>query len=293
MIYDFARPRHVEIFTRCVFLLLAFDLAIDPIEQAAALPLDWFSPVGVWKWLPHNLLGRLYDSTVLGALRISSLLGLGCAAFVVPARRFVALPSCFLAIVCASFGRGLGHINHAQLPLLFIACFLGVVWTLPWDHESRSELDAAKSSALLSAVALLMSFFYAGIGLYRLGQSGIDAYLGDAMRYYAASNYLRAGNWSFDYGRLILESDAALVLVNLGYAVVTVGEISAPWAHRKRLFALGWSVTMIGFHVMVFLTMNILFFHNVILLVLLYLWPLTWKVERPHAAGAAHQAQAL
>ena len=291
MIYERARPRHVELLTRGVLLLSAFDIAIDPIEQAAQLPLDWFKPVGLWQLVPRGLLALLFNSQVLGGLRLLTVLGLVAAALVLPSRRYLALPSCFLVVLCSSFGRGLGHINHAQLPLLFVTCFLSVVATVPWKKDRWADpFDRPNSAALFTAVALLMSFFYAGIGLYRLGQSGVHAYLGDAMRYYSASNLLRSGYFNFPFGRYILASDVILVLTNLGYAVVTVGEITAPWAHRRRSFALVWSLTMIGFHLTVFFTMNILFFHNIILLVLLYLWPLTWK-DKLQASPAPEHGQ--
>jgi len=100
--------------------------------------------------------------------------------------------------------------------------------------------------------------------------SGLTAFTDGSMVWHIASNSDRNGAFRFTLGYRLLEAvPQARTLLGAGFLVSTLFEALAPLALFFRNFRRVFVVFMLGFHVSNLLLMNIEFFLNMLVLLLL------------------------
>jgi hypothetical protein len=279
VIYTEASARRLALLRLGVLLVCALDVARDPFPELAALPRSAFTGHGPWALAPSGLLEAVWNETALLSLKLATVVAIALAMLGVRhARRWAGLAA-LLLILTWGFVRGFGHADHSQLQLLFITFALPF---LPaWDalalarEEPAQRAHGAYAGAFV-ALAAVFGFPYFLTGASRLAQAGYAIFMGDALQHFIARDTLTLDDFDSTLG-LSLLAPALRPLLNLSFFGVTLVELSAPWAYLERRAAMLWLLLVLPFHLLTPLLMHVSFEHNVALIGLLYLWPLSWR----------------
>jgi hypothetical protein len=276
MIYAQANAARLAFLRIALLTVCAIDVALDPFPALATLPRAWFSGHGPWALVPEAVIDALWSEPVLLGLKLTTLIVLGLAALGARTPRLWAGLAALLLTLIWSFVRGFGHADHSQLQLLFSTFALPF---LPaWDALSLTREEPREQRAYVGAfvtLAVVFGFPYFLTGAARLAQEGFGIFVGDAMQHFMARETMSLDDFDFTLGLSLLDP-ALRPALNLGFFGVTLAELGTPWAYLKKSFCLVWLALIVPFHVLAPVLMHVLFVHNLALIALLYLWPLSW-----------------
>lgn len=272
MIHASADARALGLVRAVVFGLWFVLLAFDSFEQIALLPVEAFEPYGVLRLIPDGAWPHLLTEPVLFTIRLTLLAATLAAALGV--RGYTAFAT--IAAIGLTFhqgaSRGFAHINHAQLPLLYMTYVLAVYPAADGFVLNGKEKHGRKEHYVFAmrAMMVIVLFAYTTIGLYRITQSSPEIFLGESMLYSIGKNTHRASFYGMQWGSLVLEHRFLLPVINLGYFIVTLFEVLSVFCLVSRSFRWMWLLVMVGFHLSTLFLMNLLFWHNLILCVVLF-----------------------
>jgi hypothetical protein len=278
MIYERASAVRLAIARIGILVICWLDTALDPFPALASLAQAWFTAHGPWLLVPNALLSALWHESSLWALKLATLAALSLALAGAPRPRLWAGISAGLLTLTYSFVRGFGHADHSQLQLLLVAFalpFLPAWDALAWRPEQPVRRDYRTAFVML---AVVFGFPYFCTGAARVAQEGFRMFAGHSMQHFIARETLALDDFDFTIG-LSLLSPSAGVLLNLGFLGVTFAELASPWAYLSRRGAAAWLLLIVPFHLFAPLLMHVLFAHNLALIAVLYLWPLSWTQE--------------
>jgi len=259
LLHENATPFARDFFRTYVWALWFGALALDPLHQLASLPADGFMPAGLLATWPNAVVAWLL--TPIGLILFKSL-SLAVIAIAALSRRSVAVAvaACVLLLIYQCLVRGFGHINHAELLLLFAAfTFTYFDW----------QKDCA-SGAPLTAIAWVLCLSYTLTGLYRLGNGGLEIFASDSLLTWAQSSAASPRGFHCELGVWALNQPYVGLLLKLSFPLVTLMEILAPCCLFSRRFRVLFLTTMIPFHIGVLALMGILFWQNLALYILLW-----------------------
>jgi hypothetical protein len=278
MIYAGATARRLALLRIALFGLWLIDLALDPIDEVAALPVAWFAPHGPYVLLPRAVLASLWDARVFLGLKLAALGSVVLALIGTARPRLCALLACALLTLVLGFVRGFGHADHSQLQLLFATYLLAFLpaWDALCVGAAAKPAADGRYAASFAALALVFGFPYLATAVYRLTHEGWAIFAGHTMQHFIARDTLMLDHFDFTLGLALLEQPALGPLLNAGFAGVTVAELAAPFVYLRPRWAAVWLAVMVPFHVIAPVIMHTLFAHNLVLLFVLYAWPLTW-----------------
>lgn len=287
MPYEKADARTLGVCRAAVYGVWAVVLWRMPIAQFAHLPSEWAVWWGVFRKVPDSVKDALLSAAGLNVLYYS-LLALAIL-LAVGARPFQPLAIVFglMALLYDQIVKGYGaYTNHAQFVLLYS------IWILAFypcadrfglfprrsDLPERPEIQYR---APLFAAPLVLSLAYMFVGIRRIADGGIEIFTGDAMPIYQAVQSLNNASYGNEMhlGLLTLASPAMFALSKIGFFVTTLFEALSPLALFHRGFRLAWIVAMLALHTMAYLTMNISFWENSVL-ILVFFTPLPNQARR-------------
>lgn len=234
-------------------------------------------------------LAALPDSVEgMSILKWSTMLGLA-ALLLWPRRLRHAGPGVFVGIlILDSISKEYnGYANHGQLvPLILAGLFLLAV---PVRFASIAEVWQRKTlvnrspyAELLAAAGLVIVVPYTFIGLTRLTNGGLDLFRGDALLDAIRRDSLRNSNFGFRWFVDAVETHWFAAVLKCGFAITTAAELMSALVFVSARFRTIWVIVMVGFHVMTLLSMNILFWENMILTALVFgvvLRPTTYQAK--------------
>jgi hypothetical protein len=263
LLYADATPRTLELFTKIIFGMWAVIALIDPLPELQHLPLEFFHPLGlVLRAVPESLHPLLLTGPFLWGLKGALLVSILCV-LAGRFRLFALVAACFLLTAEQSLIRSFGHVNHAELGLLYAAyciTFFAIADRLTGERKPAVPI-----------VAFLFFFFlsYTFIGTYRLVYGGWPTFTTGRLTYWITYNTYDASFYSMKLGALVLQYPWLNFLLNAGLPVITFFEILAPFTLLSNRFRLLFLIVIVPFHLFNFLFMDILFLENLILIVLL------------------------
>lgn len=260
-----------------VWLVLIWQL---PVSNLALLPRELIDPPGLAGLLPLEAV--FSSATAMGWLKAATLVG--CAACIAGARPFrpIALATWILIwLVDASMKSIGGFVNHAQLGPLYVAFIValspaaeGLRMRLSRRPDSLDAVMGTGSAwrfvVPLQASALVLATAYAFMGIRRLVRGGVGIYLDGSLDLWLVARSLQHSAYPFDLGLLALRSATFSMVVALGFAVATLFEATSPLALRFAAYRFAWLLIIGGLHVMTLLTMNIFFWENLVLILVLF-----------------------
>jgi hypothetical protein len=261
LIHEGAPPAALQLVRRGVFGLWLVKLAVSPLQRLAALPADFFQPIGLLRLIPDAAWRALLTTPGLVALRalavvLLAVTMLGRGGILAP------LASVVLLVLEQGLLRSVGYINHTEMVLLYAA----IVLALAPLADRRSGPRADVPLVLVTAI-LCLSYTFAGVSRLVLGLPQV--FHPDTILMWTLIAAHQTTYYGWELGRHVLALPPLLrAAMAAGLVVVTVLELLAPCCLFSRRFRRAFLAVMVPFHVVVLVTMNIFFWENLALFAL-------------------------
>jgi hypothetical protein len=267
--------RHVSII-RCVVILVWIVRALSvPSHELAALcglPLIAVGPVG-WIVASDVVQVACVNVQLLSLLTYATCV-VGVYALVSGAPRWpVWLFVVGVVLLDALHKAVAGVPYHGQvLPLLILFViaaypripFLSV--TEMWRRRSRETSPCDSASECIYVCAIVVVVPYSLIGIERLVISGIDLFRSDALL-----EYIAFSSNQFEAALVPDHLPAYSWLLSLGFAIVTAFETASSVALVSARFRVVWLVVMGAFHCSTLPLMNVFFWENLAVLLVVFI----------------------
>lgn len=287
MVLEKAGLEALGILRIAVFGIWAVQVVRTPLGRAADLPMELFDPPGPLALLPTGFWDRLFQPTPLLVLEVGLTLIFLLAALGARPFPLVGMASMAGMMLFDGIAKGWGaYVNHAQMAVLYA----GVLIALSPAADAlspfrRGERDSGEEAGPRSpsgqtaqgayrfplvATAVVLAVTYALIGGHRVAVGGMEIFMGDALPTYLAIRTFEYSAHQFQLSTVLLGSGGFLLALKAAFAVTTVFEILSPLALLYRRFRILWLLVIVPFHLATLVTMNIFFWENLILLVLVF-----------------------
>ncbi len=267
LIHEQAGPRLLRLARLGVFGLWAVKLLLDPLWRLAGLPRELFLPTGVLAIFPAPFVEDLLSTPGLTALWIGTMALLAAAL----TNRLFPLTSALAALaltVYSSLIRGFGPPVHTDIVLLLAV----YAWALFSWADALARKKGAESSAPLVTIVALLCLSYTFVGINRLLLGGPRLFTGDTMEVWTIDASLRGYYFNTNLGWHVSEWPWVVLFLKLGLPAITFFEITAPlcllWPRYRWIFI----PVMLSFHLLSLVFMNIFFFDDMLLYLLLVDW---------------------
>jgi hypothetical protein len=253
-----------------IFLLWILKLLLDPLWRLADMPRDFFRPIGILALLPNETLNAWLTPTGLTSLLVITLavLALGLTGRAFP---LVATLAAILLTAYSSLIRSFGPAVHTDIVLLLAVYALAAFSWADLFAKNRVKGSNTNSYPLVTIVAMLC-LSYTLVGLNRTVAGGLRVFTGDSMEVWAIDASLRGYYFNTNIGWHLPEWPWVVFMLKSGLPVITFFEITAPlclaWPHYRWIFI----PVMLSFHLLSLVFMNIFFFDDMLLYLLLIDW---------------------
>jgi len=263
---------HLAMIRIAVFVVWAWQIVTYRAGSLADLPREIVRPPGLFD---NAALQALYGSGVALELLRWGTVAL-CVAAAAAVRPFAPIAVAAVAGIVVTYGAMQsigGYVNHAQQNVLWIAVLLVAAPCADRLSMSGPPPDSARSrdhATTVTLIALLVAATYAMTGLRRVGVGGVSVFTGESMKIWVTARSLQYSAFPLDVGLVVLRSRAIERLLQVGLLVSTVFEIASPLAVCWRRFRWVWIAVMVGFHVGVLFMMRIIFWENIVLILVVF-----------------------
>jgi hypothetical protein len=260
-----ARFIHALIFGLWAIRVLAYSLT-----DLAGLPWAVSQPVYPASKIPPEWVQWLLQPAALRCLQIGTLICLVPLAARI-GTRWIGPIACLLLTVRESLPRSFGHVNHAEIPLLLSAYALVLLAWADWiaERNGKPATERPQNASQPLAVLAILLVTYALTGAYRLAHGAPSVFTSDAMTFWSVSRGWYDSEYPFGFGRFAGGSRLVEWSLSVGFVVVTIVELIAPFALVSRWCRVAVLAVILPFHIGTLLIMNIFFPENFILLLLL------------------------
>jgi len=274
LLHEQAGPRLLRLTRLGLFLLWIVKLLLDPLWRLAYLPRELFQPIGILALLPSATIDNLMTPTGLTALWLVTLtvlvIGLTNKAF--------PLTSTLAAILLTAYScliRGFGPAVHTDtVALLAVYVLAGFAWADFFQTKFSKEKSSpsAWSSYPLVTIVALLCLSYCLVGYSRFIRGGLPVFTGDTMEVWAIDASLRAYYFNTNIGWHIPEWPLVVFMLKAGLPVITLFEMTAPLCLVSSHYRWIFIPVMFSFHLLSLVVMNIFFFDDMLLYLLLIDW---------------------
>jgi hypothetical protein len=285
LIHVEAGPALLRLTRLGIFLLWIVKLLLDPVWRLGSLPAELIRPVGILAFVPPGSFAFLLSSAGLLFLWIVTLIvliiGLTQRAFAA-----VATVAAILLTLYSSAIRSFGPAVHTDVVLLLATYALAL---FAWAdgvaaRTSRTAPGPAASSAPLITIVALLTLTYSLVGLNRTIVSA-QVFTGNSMEVWTIDASLRAYYFNTEIGWQIPQWPLVIFFLKAGLPVITFFEITAPLCLVWPLYRRAFLPVMISFHLLSLVLMNIFFFDDMLLYLLLIDWSRRFPALRAPRLG--------
>ncbi|MCE0483589.1 MAG: hypothetical protein LV479_05050 [Methylacidiphilales bacterium] len=271
LLHEQAGPRLLRLARLGIFSLWIVKLLLDPLWRLVEMPREMFSPVGILNLFPAGLLDTMMTPAGLTVLLVLSIIS---SALCLTDRAFAltATVAAFFLTVYSSVIRCFGPAVHTDVVLLLAVYVLaGFAWA-DLIAGKKGPKWGAWSSYPLFTIAVLLCLSYCLVGFNRALVGGPRLFLGDTMEVWAIDASLRGYYFNTNVGWHTPEWPVVALMLKLGLPVVTLFEMGAPVCLVSPRFRLIFIPVMLSFHALSLVFMNIFFFDDMLLYLLLIDW---------------------
>jgi predicted DCC family thiol-disulfide oxidoreductase YuxK len=281
LIYRNFQPWQLAFARIIIFGVLTLDLATDDITSLAAFPREAFVPHGVLRLCPDLIAQACASAETLTAFKWIALVLFICGIVGFGPTQLVVSLSLLAAGLFYGAARGYGgHVNHQELlPFhsLFFLLFGNAfsVWSLNhWLSKERlyrwcRTPDPVLQQFVLRTLCFNVVLTYWLIGIARIESSGVAIYFTNSMHCWVLQHSCKWNWWTMDIGAGLNEAPWLSSSLQLLFPAATVLELAAPLALFFHRLTLPIVLSLVLFHLSIFLFMNIFFWQNLVLLSLL------------------------
>lgn len=269
LLHQNATPEALNFFRKIVFSAWLLIIAFNPIWEISRLPLLAIEPTGIFLyWLPKAAVPVLIHPVFLISIYAVTLLSI---IFVIINRSvFWGILACFLLTVYGGLIRSIGHMNHAEIAILYAAYFLVFFPMLDslLNEEQKQKINLSGIPLVLTL--LLLSLTYSHIAIHRFAFAWAPIYTPDSMTGWILQRSYERDFFAAEIARSIESYPLFNAMLGYGFALVTLFEILAPLVLVSRIFRRIFLVVIGSFHILCLLLMKIFFWENLVLFVLLF-----------------------
>jgi hypothetical protein len=271
VVHQRVSPATLGVVRAVVFLMWLAVVVPDPLSFLGRLPDTLFKPVGPMMLVPRDVWLALLDPVALDAFKGALIVLLVLSAIGVRPYRPIALAAVVMLTIHQGLVRSFTFTNHEELALLVCAYVLVLFPAadgFAWPPRRVPSRPAGTYSAALLAMTLLLLLPYCGIAAHRIASAAPDVFVGESLPYWLASlSGLDRDGWGV--GPWLLGHPALVTLLKAGFVMTTAFELLAPLCLILPRFRRVWIVVVVGFHVVNWFTLNLFFWQNALLVLLL------------------------
>jgi hypothetical protein len=282
LIHEQAGPRLLRLARIGIFALWIVKLLLDPLWRLAEMPRGMLQPVGILGLLPAVALDELFTPAGLTSLLLITLLVL-ILCLTNRAFSFFATLAAILLTVYSSVIRSFGPAVHTDIVLLLAVYALA---GYAWADLAEPKASGRYSYPLITILAMLC-LAYTFVGLNRVVTGGLSVFTGDTMEAWTVDASLRGYYFNTNLGWHVPQWPVVVFLLRSGLPVITLFEITAPlclaWSRYRWVFI----PVMLSFHALSLVFMNIFFFDDMLLYLLLIDWSRKFPAMRSAARSPA------
>jgi hypothetical protein len=267
LIHEQAGPRLLRLARLGIFALWIVKLLLDPLWRLAEMPRELFQPVGILALLPASAVDQFLTPSGLAALLVTTLgvlvLGLTNRAF-----PLVSTAAAACLTVYSSLIRSFGPAVHTDIVLLLaVYALAGFAWADWIAPKARGRY----SYPLITIVAML-TLSYCLVGLNRSVAGGVSVFTGNTMEAWTIDASLRGYYFNTNIGWHVPEWPLVVFMLRSGLPFITFFEITAPLCLASSHYRWIFIPVMLSFHLLSLVFMNIFFFDDMFLYLLLIDW---------------------
>ena len=281
LIHREAGPRLLRFVRLGVSALWIVKLLLDPVWRLGDLPPELIRPMGVLALVPPDHDPFFWSGASLALLWIITLMLLVTTL----ANRGYALTATLASIMLtlySSVTHSFGPIVHSEIVLLLAMYALALfAWADVVEQRRGRETQPNASAPLITIVALL-ALTYCLVGLNRTIVSP-QVFTGNSMEVWTIDASLRAYYFNTGIGWQIPQWPLVVLFLKAGLPVITFFEITAPLCLIWPLYRRAFIPVMLSFHLLSLVMMNIFFFDDMLLYLLLIDWSRLFPALRPAA----------
>jgi len=275
LLHEQAGPGLLRLTRIGIIALWIGKLLLDPLWRLAEMPRELFAPIGLLALLPPTVVDQLLTPTGLTLFLNFTLLVLvlcltNCAFYL------TATIAALLLTIYASLMRSFGPAVHTDIvPLLAVYVLAGFAWAdfleIGFSRKKPSEAGVWSSFPIVTIVAMLC-FSYVLVGFNRVMSGGLHVFTGDTMEVWAVDASLRGYYFNTNIGWHVPEWPTITLLLRLGLPIITLFEMTALLCLISSHYRWIFIPTMLSFHLLSLVFMNIFFFDDMLLYLLLIDW---------------------
>jgi len=273
ILHQSANYQSYKFFTQWIFGLWFIYLLFDPITVLAQYPVIAYQPTGfLLRFLPQPIYYLPISFMFLLLLKLVLLFCFLCV-IMEKGKKWAALLACPLLSVYQGLARSFGHVNHPEL-MFVTAVFVFTIFFFFEDtieQKVKTEENSISPYGIpLVALFFIFCFTYTFAGVHRLVVCGTEIYQNDTIIQWIIENGKRSRlvNWNLE--GLFLEYPWLVILTKIGFPLVTIYEILAPFCFVSKRFRYSFIAVMLPFHVFVWMSMGIFFWSNFALGILFF-----------------------
>jgi hypothetical protein len=278
LLHEKAGPRLLRLTRLGVFALWIVKLLLDPLWRLAEMPREFFQPVGILGLLPNGAIDDLLTANGLIALWLCTLVVLGLA-LTDKAFPLVSTLAAILLTAYSSLIRSFGPAVHTDIVLLLAVYALAA---FAWADLLQTRGKTVNSTVMdrhyhgssypLITIVAMLCLSYCLVGLNRTVAGGLSVFTGDTMEVWAIDASLRGYYFNTNVGWHLPEWPWAVLMLRGGLPVITLFEITAPLCLASARYRWIFIPVMLSFHLLSLIFMNIFFFDDMFLYLLLIDW---------------------
>jgi len=276
LIHEQAGPPLLRLTRLGIFALWIVKLLLDPLWRLADMPAGMFRPVGIlalWP-TPQDLLVPSFLTAFWFITLAVLALGLTNRAF-----PFISTLAAILLTVYSSLIRSFGPAVHTDIVLLLAVYALA---GFSWADLFAPRAPGRNSYPLVTIVAMLC-LAYTLVGLNRVVAGGAGVFTGDTMEAWTIDASLRGYYFNTNIGWHVPEWPLLVFMLKSGLPVITMFEITAPLCLASSHYRWVFIPVMLSFHLLSLVFMNIFFFDDMLLYLLLIDWSRRFPALRARA----------
>jgi hypothetical protein len=284
-------------------------VANTPYESYARLPTDVIAGRGLGRLLfgGDALKSFFFSYPVLTTLKWSAIVGC-LLAMVYPNRlRWLTPVACVCVLVLDLITKSVNGItNHAQLGPLFVLVvfalfggrrYLPIIglrartdtlrMPVHWGQDPGGTIDSGYASVVwLAGLMLIIPYTY--IALNRLLEGGMEVFLGNALPDSITLNSRLHAAYAFTVFLGWIQIPWLAAFLKVGFLVTTLFELCSAGVLFSQRFRVIWLAVIGSFHFITLFSMNIFFWENLMLIVVIFGWGI-WNMDRtPSRITAAY-----
>lgn len=258
-----------------VFGMWFADVVKDSPTQLAAIPMSYFQPVGVLRWLPAGFWNAAHTPIALWLWWLLLLALLAGSALGTARYRAVAVVTCVVLTFYQGMIFGFADVTHAELVALYATYLLAAFPSADGLALQRKRMPAPNTvyQAALLAVTIVLLSTYMLTGVRRMFSGGIGIFTNGSILSMVADGSITPDFLRQGFGLWALETPLRTFVLQVGFVLVTIFEILSLWCLSSTWFRRAWLAVMLPFHVLSWPLLQTLFVHNILLIIaLLFDW---------------------